>query len=301
MDFDEEALSMTELALTSNPAIEITDGVMLNKDEFVNLNDQVELNKDKQIIASVALVADKWIERQEKNGDTYFISFTPDQVRAFKNAFEKNGGIINLKHTDRKIKGEILLSEIVEDGAEEKIRKEYGYKGKLSKTDYFVALKIEDEKDWEYLKENGMNSFSIQAYFKKNLIKFNKMSEVEKLNEEIEKLKTELSKIKEESEKEEETTETNLEAETQETEETNLEEEAESTEETEDNSEEESAESEENFEFTEEMYNAMIEVVADLSAKVDELATPPVVEEEMKKEEKVEMSKEAKFIKGLNS
>jgi hypothetical protein len=289
LDFNEEALEFTELAVTNNPAIGITDGVMLNQikeEDFIQLDDLIELNSDKQIIASVALVADKWIERFDtKTKETNFITFSPDQVVKFKEAFEKNGGIVNIDHTDRKVKAKIILSEIVGEVSEEKIREEFDYKGKLNKTDYFVALYIENKEDWEYMKENGMNSFSIQAYFNKNYIKFNKINKQDMENEELlaklaqlEAKLAEYEKEKEvevEAEVEEQPKEVEVEAEVE-------------------------TENEESFVFTEEMYNDLIEKIAELMSKMD-------TESDSQEDEIVEMNdksnkKEDKlinFYKGL--
>ena len=289
MEFSEGEIEATELAITSNPAIEIYDGVFLNKDtDFVQLSQLVELNLEKQIIASVALRADKWIERLTKTGESYYITFTPQSVKSFKENFEKNGAIFNVEHTDKKVKAELIFSEIVGEVGEDKIREEFGYKGRLELNDYFVAVKIEDKEDWEYVKANKMNAFSIEAYFNKNKIEFKKevkMTEKEMM-EQIEALKAQLAEYKQKEE--EVVAEVEEEVEMEET----HEEEVVAEVETEDIDE---TEVEESFVFTEEMYKDLIQKIAELEV---------TIEDSHREEEKVEMNKQdlspkAKFLKGL--
>jgi hypothetical protein len=291
MTFDEGELEATELAITANPAIEVLDGVFLNKENnFIQLEELIELNSEKQIIASVALRADKWIERMTKEGETYYIMFEPKSVKSFKENFEKNGAVFNIEHSDRKVKAELIFSEIVEEVGEEKIREEFGYKGRLEKTDYFVAAKIENKEDWEYIKKEGMNAFSIEAYFNKHKIEFKKETMTQKeMMEQIEELKSQLAKYQEE-EKEETTA-------TEETKEEKEEIVAEvKTEET----ETEVEEVEEGFVFTEEMYKDLIQKVAELEVMIEEKHSST---KDVEMEEKVEMNKNmtnpAKFLKGL--
>jgi len=274
------------ISLVDRPAIEI-EGVMLNNvDKFVpiRLEQLTKLQEDKQIVAGVALVADKWIYRyDEKNGE-YYITFTPDQVVKFKTLFEEKG-YVNLQHGEKRIKGSVVDLLLVGE-KDDYFTKTYNFdiaekkqNGEIKDGDLLFAYKIQDNDDWNFLKDNGIKSFSIEAFSNHSLIKFEKnknvnMENIDELKKEIQLLKDLLLQSKEDS-KIVELEEKEKEEELEEKEKEEVEnEEVTDVEETET----------ETFEFTEEMYNDLVSKIAELESKLD----TSVEETEEELEEKVE-------------
>lgn len=311
LEFEEDDIVKPEVALVDDPAIDLK-GLMLsnnkNKDikpkETINLKKLQKFDNDKQIIAGPALVSDKWIYRFDEEYGDYYVMFTPDQVQKFKNAFEKEGGIINFEHSDRKIKAKVLFSQMVE--SDQSNIAEFNYNYDLKKGDWFLAIQIEDSSEWKEIKEGKHNGFSIEGIFDHNIIAFkNKNKEEQMKKEELEQFKKDiLGEIKSMFEsKEEENLEENLEEEMESKDDEeveakddeNKEEDLEENEETEEDTEE----SEKDFEFTQEMYNNILTELAELQNQINETKESDDEELSYEEEDLTKLSKTEQKIKKL--
>lgn len=339
LEFEEDDIIKPEVALVADPAIELKS-LMLKKSKSPDGNntkegvDKIKLSKlqtfdnDKQIIAGPALVCDKWIERyDEETDDHYWVMFTPEQVKVFKNAFERDGGIINFEHSDVKVKAKVIFSEIVEDDS--KNIDEWNYHTELKKGDWFLSIYVEDKKDWKVIKEKMRNGYSVEAMFNHNIIQFkkeykNEQNEMEKeLNEFkseiLSEFKSMIASLKEDEKKEdledekkedemgsekEDDTEVEAEKEDYKEEDEDKEVEAEKEEdevEAEEEGDSDEGETESTFEFTEEMYNAILSEISEIQTQINEIKEGD--EEELSYEDKEEdltkLSKKEQRIKRI--
>ena len=156
------------ITVTEDPAIEVK-ALMLKKDEKpVKLSTFHKFNDEKQILSGLALIADKWIYRYDKETDKeYYIMFTPDQIALYKDAFLNNGSKINFEHTDRMIEAEVLQCCLI---GEEELK--YPIDGNPKEGDLYLAIQIKNSNDWKEIKAGKHNAYSIEGVFNHRLIEF---------------------------------------------------------------------------------------------------------------------------------
>lgn len=162
---DNEEYGIKFISLVSNPAI-IVKGVYLNK------NFKFKIAEEKIIVAPV-IIPDMKIYRYDDDIGEYYVFFSKNTIKKLVEKFNKNNSNrnINIEHKDILANAYILEDWIIESDIYDK-SKLYGFN--LPIGTYMVKIKIEDDKLWEYIKENEMYGLSIEGYFMQKMQNFKK-------------------------------------------------------------------------------------------------------------------------------
>lgn len=293
-DEDRDESGMNLISIVNDPAIEEFSIRLSKNDKEKEL--KFSFIEEKKMIVGPAIIPNKVIPRYDEENDEYFnIVFEKDTIEKMVKHFNKKAikERFNFEHSDKIISATLKGSWIIEDEQYDK-SKMYGFKN-LPIGTYFIEVQIENDEDWELVKEMDNTGFSIEAMLKlvekdiKENLNNNKKNKIEmKLTEKFEDgkllifngeelIKTiDLSDYKEkeemESEKEEmevvETEDEKVETEKEDKEEMESEDEKESKEEMEEESNEEG---EEEKDEVKETINHLISKIAELEARIDEM------------------------------
>lgn len=142
-----------------------------------------QTSEEKKLLIGPAMRPNIEMLRQDQKTGQYFMGFfSEDQVRVASQVFLKgnNHNGTNINHGIIAGKNEIagvnvVESWIVEDPNNDKANA-LGFK-ELQKGDWYVAMKIEDDAFWNFLKEHG-KGFSIEGVFATKLMeKFSTLTE----------------------------------------------------------------------------------------------------------------------------
>lgn len=172
------------ISLVKNPAISVK-GIALSEEVLSFCFKNIE---EKQIILGPALIPNKEILRKTDEGHIYKIVFTEEVIEKLLEIFNRNreSQCINLNHTSDIVPAFINQMWIVEDPEYDKSRI-YGFD--VPKGTLMVEIKITDSEFWnEYVKEQGLYSFSIEGLLGQQLISLDKQVLMDKLMSEIDNL-----------------------------------------------------------------------------------------------------------------
>lgn len=203
-----------EIAVVKRPAIEL-EGVSLNKAElFENVLEKQHFNSEKMQIAGYFSLSDFEIYRVESDGYEYNLVFPKEATRAMHQKMMaikmSNGFKINFEHRDSNslkehsetleklgfkegdVPANIHSIEYVDtDVKKEFIKQEYGIEFPKQLKDAegsFMVIQLTNKDYFDFLKENGIKSFSLEGFFSKFYeqlkSKFNKNKE-DKMNKQL--------------------------------------------------------------------------------------------------------------------
>lgn len=150
------------IAITQTPAIELTS-LRFSK-ESPESKYTFSLDKEKRMIAGPVIIPNKKIYRRDEENGEYYVIFTEEVIEQMVDKFfsELRETIFNLEHNSKEtIKGFVKGSWIIEDPDNDK-SKYYGFQD-LPKGTFFIEAKINDENDWERVKEMDAVGFSIEG------------------------------------------------------------------------------------------------------------------------------------------
>jgi hypothetical protein len=142
------------ISLTANPAIELKT-VMLS-DDIYNLDDYMVYDDERRILSGPAIIPNKLIPRRGDDGEIILITLTNEDVDFFHQLWKEDGMELNIEHTDKIISGKILFSKILAEGDDIK-----NYPHNLPPYTLYLETEYSKE-DWEYIKKNKLNGYSIE-------------------------------------------------------------------------------------------------------------------------------------------
>lgn len=201
------------VSLVQSPAIQLK-ALMLSEDEpkepkTIKLSELQQFNEERQIIAGPALIQNKFITRIDPDtGEEFAILLTKEEIAKFTELFVKAGKKINLDHTDKMVDADV--QDVILVNEDKSNISEYNYPEELLPGDLFLTVHIPNTETWQQLKANGFNGFSIESWSNLQDINFKNNEEsmkIEDLKDEI--VKDILTALKEDKEPKEE--QTNLE------------------------------------------------------------------------------------------
>ena len=157
---DEELQGIDAISVVGSPAME---------SKFIALADEkkmqfAKIDNEKKILLGVALIPEKKVYRfDEKSKEEYYVYFSKETIKRASELYLKKGNQsnANLEHSKMTLNGTIVESWIVEDLEKDKTAL-YGIDAPVGS--WVVAMKIEDDKQWQMCKDNG-SGFSIEGMF----------------------------------------------------------------------------------------------------------------------------------------
>tara|TARA_R110000868_G_scaffold62174_1_gene188096 strand:- start:78 stop:1184 length:1107 start_codon:yes stop_codon:yes gene_type:complete len=157
---DEDLQGIDAISVVGSPAME---------SRFIALADEkkvqfAKIDNEKKILLGVALIPEKKIYRfDEKTKEEYYVYFSKETIKRASELYLKKGNQsnANLEHSKLTLNGTIVESWIVEDLEKDKTAL-YGIDAPVGS--WVVAMKIEDEEQWQMCKDNG-SGFSIEGMF----------------------------------------------------------------------------------------------------------------------------------------
>ena len=180
-----------EVAIVKHPAIEL-EGFMLSK-KNESVLDKLNFNTDKMQIAGYFSLSDFPIYRRDEDGYEYDLVFGKDSTRIMHQKMMEikiaDGFKINFEHRDAEalkvfkddltklgftngdIPANIFSIDYIDtDVKKEFIKQQYGIEipAKYKDSDgSFMVVQITDKDYFNFLKENGIKSFSLEGFFAK--------------------------------------------------------------------------------------------------------------------------------------
>lgn len=154
---DDKKQGIKFVSLVNDPAIEVK-GMYFNNDvkqySFKKIEEQMK-------VVGPAMIPEKLILRMDGDRE-YYVKFSADTIKKMFQKFNKenNNKSINIDHSKRMIDGFIEQNWIIEDNQYDK-SKMYGYELPIGTA--FIEIKVENEDDWNEIKELGKYSFSIEG------------------------------------------------------------------------------------------------------------------------------------------
>lgn len=132
--------------------------------------------REEQVLLGPALIPDIKIYRiDEKTGEGYEVFFSAETIKKIRNKFSKNAGnhSININHGKKMAPAYIIESWLIEDSKTDKSVK-YGYD--LPVGTWMIAVKVHDEKFWEFMKEEDLTGFSVEGFLDQRLVQMQRTS-----------------------------------------------------------------------------------------------------------------------------
>jgi len=136
--------------------------------------ERYHFNEEKKIVKGVVLSTYQPIYRRDDDGYEYNVYFTKSDAEKVRDLFAKNGyhNNVNLMHDmSKKVSGAALIEMITINDERSNIPSEFANQN-LQKGSVIFAYKINDEKTWKFVKENGAG-FSLEGWFKNVEVKLN--------------------------------------------------------------------------------------------------------------------------------
>lgn len=169
--YNDLELGVYRVSVVSDPAIE-AHGVFLSKEAM-----QVFLaDNEKQILIAPVLIPDKIIPRVDSNGEAFELVWRKAEIEKNYKVFQKRSGKrININHTNRMLACEVVDSYVV--GLDKPNAIYHGFNDSIYPPGtWIMAIHVPNKRDWESIKLNGFDAFSIEAnvFFEK--IKYNNIS-----------------------------------------------------------------------------------------------------------------------------
>lgn len=159
IDENDETSGIDAVSVVHSPAIE-ENFIALKKHE-VELK---EVDTEKRILMSAALVPNKQIYRRNEKDEEYYIYFSEKTVRKASELFlmRSNQNNATYEHKDKLEGLSVVESWIIDDEKSDKSRL-YGFD--LPKGTWMISMKVNNDEVWKDVKEGKVKGFSIEGYF----------------------------------------------------------------------------------------------------------------------------------------
>ena len=145
--------------------------------------ERYHFNDEKKIVKGVVLSTYQPIYRRDDDGYEYNVYFTREDAEKVLHLFAKNGfhNNVNLMHDgSKKVSGAALIEMLTINDERTNIPEEFANQN-LQKGSTIFAYKINDDKTWKFIKENGAG-FSLEGWFKNVEVKLNNKTKSKKMN-----------------------------------------------------------------------------------------------------------------------
>lgn len=155
---DNDEYGVYAISLVDEPAIEV-DFVALNKDRILLARVQ---DGEKRMLYGPALIPNQAIVRFDKNGQKYFIKYSPETIEKTAQEFLKRN--LHHNHTvqhELPVAGLTVVESWIKQGADK--GQEFGFD--LPDGTWMIGVKVEDENTWEAVKQGVLKGFSIEGFF----------------------------------------------------------------------------------------------------------------------------------------
>jgi len=154
VNLDDDITGLKRVSSVYDPAIDI------EFDLFNELKDDMfKVEQDKRIVKGPAMIPNKKMLRKTRDGKYYYAVFTEEAIENTVKKASKNGVLneMNLEHIQDeggKIKSAVMIESyfIAEKDATEEI----------PKGSWITSYWIENEKEWEIIKDGGYKGFSVE-------------------------------------------------------------------------------------------------------------------------------------------
>lgn len=155
---DNDEYGVYAISLVDEPAIEV-DFVALNKDRILLARVQ---DGEKRMLYGPALIPNQAIVRYDKQGQKYFIKYSPETIEKTAQEFLKRN--LHHNHTvqhELPVAGLTVVESWIKQGADK--GQEFGFD--LPDGTWMIGVKVEDENTWEAVKQGILKGFSIEGFF----------------------------------------------------------------------------------------------------------------------------------------
>jgi hypothetical protein len=155
---DNDEYGVYAISLVDEPAIEV-DFVALNKDRILLARVQ---DGEKRMLYGPALIPNQAIVRYDKQGQKYFIKYSPETIEKTAQEFLKRN--LHHNHTvqhELPVAGLTVVESWIKQGADK--GQEFGFD--LPDGTWMIGVKVEDETTWEAVKQGILKGFSIEGFF----------------------------------------------------------------------------------------------------------------------------------------
>jgi hypothetical protein len=155
---DNDEYGVYAISLVDEPAIEV-DFVALNKDRILLARVQ---DGEKRMLYGPALIPNQAIVRFDKNGQKYFIKYSPETIEKTAQEFLKRN--LHHNHTvqhELPVAGLTVVESWIKQGADK--GQEFGFD--LPDGTWMIGVKVEDDNTWEAVKQGVLKGFSIEGFF----------------------------------------------------------------------------------------------------------------------------------------
>lgn len=155
---DNDEYGVYAISLVDEPAIEV-DFVALNKDRILLARVQ---DGEKRMLYGPALIPNQAIVRYDKQGQKYFIKYSPETIEKTAQEFLKRN--LHHNHTvqhELPVAGLTVVESWIKQGADK--GQEFGFD--LPDGSWMIGVKVEDETTWEAVKQGVLKGFSIEGFF----------------------------------------------------------------------------------------------------------------------------------------
>lgn len=155
---DNDEYGVYAISLVDEPAIEV-DFVALNKDRILLARVQ---DGEKRMLYGPALIPNQAIVRYDKQGQKYFIKYSPETIEKTAQEFLKRN--LHHNHTvqhELPVVGLTVVESWIKQGADK--GQEFGFD--LPDGTWMIGVKVEDETTWEAVKQGVLKGFSIEGFF----------------------------------------------------------------------------------------------------------------------------------------
>lgn len=155
---DNDEYGVYAISLVDEPAIEV-DFVALNKDRILLARVQ---DGEKRMLYGPALIPNQAIVRYDKQGQKYFIKYSPETIEKTAQEFLKRN--LHHNHTvqhELPVAGLTVVESWIKQGADK--GQEFGFD--LPDGTWMIGVKVEDQTTWEAVKQGVLKGFSIEGFF----------------------------------------------------------------------------------------------------------------------------------------
>lgn len=155
---DNDEYGVYAISLVDEPAIEV-DFVALNKDRILLARVQ---DGEKRMLYGPALIPNQAIVRFDKNGQKYFIKYSPETIEKTAQEFLKRN--LHHNHTvqhELPVAGLTVVESWIKQGADK--GQEFGFD--LPDGTWMIGVKVEDDNTWDAVKQGVLKGFSIEGFF----------------------------------------------------------------------------------------------------------------------------------------
>lgn len=150
-----------------------------------NKNTRYHFNDEKRIVTGVAIAANKWIYRNDDTNGEHYVRFTPETIETIRKKFFAQGfnNNVNVDHDMKKVvDGAFMIDSYIVSNSDPKLPKIPDVFAKQGVEDgsWLVSYYITDDKLWNDVKNGKVIGFSVEGWFDKQKVNFNKQNKMSK-------------------------------------------------------------------------------------------------------------------------